>query len=130
LLPLFWDMCGYRGYLFANAKDGRILLIVRLNYFTGHSSFAVPLTEERQNLRHPSTPLRTSRGHRGAQGKALASHIFFEHFFGVDGDEDAAAAGQDFVFVVEDFGGVDVDAAADFDFAAFHAEWFTKRNRF
>src|ERR1700722_1612067 len=20
-LPLFWDMCGYRGYLFANAKD-------------------------------------------------------------------------------------------------------------
>ncbi len=60
----------------------------------------------------------------------LPLYVFFEHFFGIDGDEDAAAAGQDFIFFVEDFGGVYVDAAADFYFAAFHAEWFTKWNRF
>jgi hypothetical protein len=115
-------MCGYRGYLFASAKDGRVLLIVRLTYFTGHSSFAVPLGLETQNLYH--------RGHGGTQGKSLAFDVFFEHFFGVDGDEDAAAVGQDFVFFVEDFCGVDVDAAADFYFAAFYAERSAKRNRF
>ena len=49
----------------------------------------------------------------------LAFNILGEHFFGVDGDEDAAATGQDFVFFVEDFGGVDVFRSADFDFAAF-----------
>ena len=38
----------------------------------------------------------------------LSLYIFGEHFFGVDGDECAAAAGQDFVFFVEDFGSVDV----------------------
>ncbi len=52
----------------------------------------------------------------------LAFHELGEHFFGVDGDEDTAAAGQDFVFVVEDFGDVDVSASALFDFAAFDAE--------
>ena len=56
----------------------------------------------------------------------LAFYIFGEHFFGVDGDEDAAAAGQDFVFVVQDFGGVDVGAALDFYFAAFDAERFVQ----
>src|SRR6267154_622960 len=43
----------------------------------------------------------------------LAFHVFGEHFFGVDGDEDAAAAGQDLVFIVEDFGGVNVGASAN-----------------
>src|SRR6202035_3887294 len=54
--------------------------------------------------------------------------IFGEHFFGIDGDEDAAAAGEDFIFVVEDFGGVDVSASALFYFAAFDAERFMKGN--
>jgi len=36
--------------------------------------------------------------------------------------KDAAAAGEDFVFVVEDFGGVDVGASLHFFFAAFYAE--------
>lgn len=56
------------------------------------------------------------------RGKTRSSfHKFCEHFFGIDGDEDAAAAGEDFVFVVEDFGDVDVLASVDFFFAAFDA---------
>ena len=51
-----------------------------------------------------------------------------EHFRGVDGDEDAAAAGQDFVFVVEDFGGVDVGASSLLYFAAFDAERLVQRD--
>jgi hypothetical protein len=51
----------------------------------------------------------------------LAFYVFGEHFFGVDFYEDAAAAGQDFIFFVKDFGGVDVLGAADFDFVAFYA---------
>jgi hypothetical protein len=30
----------------------------------------------------------------------LSFRVLFEHLFGVDGDEDAAAAGEDFAFVV------------------------------
>ena len=58
----------------------------------------------------------------------LAFDEFGEHFFGVDGDEDAAAAGQDFVLFVEYFGGVDVGAALYFYFAAFHAEGLVQRD--
>ena len=58
----------------------------------------------------------------------LAFYVFGEHFFGVDFYEDAAAAGQDFIFFVKDFGGVDVLGAADFDFASFDAEGFVQRN--
>ena len=58
----------------------------------------------------------------------LALDKFGEHFFGVDGDEDAAAAGEDFVFVVEDFGDVDVLASVDFFFAAFDAKRFIQRD--
>ncbi len=52
----------------------------------------------------------------------LSVYKFGEHFFGIDGDEGAAAAGEDFIFVVEDFGGVDVTASFYFDFAALDAE--------
>ena len=58
----------------------------------------------------------------------LGFHIFCEHLFRVDGDEDPAAAGQDFVFFVEDFCGVDVLASVDADFAAFDAERFVQRD--
>jgi hypothetical protein len=58
----------------------------------------------------------------------LAFYIFGEHFFWVDGDEGAAAAGQDFVFVVEDFGDVDVSASVDFFFAAFDAQGLVQRD--
>src|SRR5580692_1124382 len=46
----------------------------------------------------------------------LLPNEFAEHFFSVDGDEDAAAAGQDFVFLVANFGFVDVLAAVHADF--------------
>ena len=59
----------------------------------------------------------------------LSLHVFGEHFFGVDGDEGAAAAGEDFVFFVEDFGGVNVGSSADFDLAAFDAERLVQRDR-
>jgi hypothetical protein len=58
----------------------------------------------------------------------LTFYVLGEHFFGVDGDEDAAAAGQDFVFFVEDFGGVDVGASFLFYFAAFDAQRFVQRD--
>ncbi len=53
-------------------------------------------------------------------------HVLCEHLLGVDGYEGAAAAGQDFVFFVQDFGGVDVLSALDFDFAAFDAQRFVQ----
>jgi hypothetical protein len=52
----------------------------------------------------------------------LTFYVFGEHFFGVDGYEDAAAAGQDFVSFVQDFGGVYVGSAFYFDLAAFCSE--------
>jgi hypothetical protein len=67
-------------------------------YFTAGWGFAVLLGLSGQILKH--------RGHRGAQGKAavrLPFHVFREHFLGVDGYEDATAAGQDFSFFVDDF---------------------------
>jgi len=59
---------------------------------------------------------------------ALSFHEVREHFFGVDGDEGAMAAGEDFVFFVQDFGGVNVGSALDFDFAAFDAERLVQRD--
>ena len=58
----------------------------------------------------------------------LPFHKLGEHLFRVDGDEDPAAAGQDFVFVVEDFGGVDVGASLLFYFAAFDPERLVQGN--
>ena len=58
----------------------------------------------------------------------LSVYIFGEHFFGVDGDEDGAAAGEDLVFVIEDFGGVDVGTSLLFYFAAFDAEGLVQRD--
>jgi hypothetical protein len=58
----------------------------------------------------------------------LTFYVLCEHFLGIDGDEDAATAGQDFVFVVEDFGGVDVGASFLFYFAAFDAERLVERD--
>jgi len=47
--------------------------------------------------------------------RGLALHEFAKHLFGVDGDEGASAAGQDFVFLVTNFSGVDVLAALNAD---------------
>ena len=58
----------------------------------------------------------------------ICSYEFAEHFFGVDGDEDAAAAGEDFILLVEDFGDVDVLAAVDADFPALDAQRFVERD--
>jgi hypothetical protein len=78
----------------------------------------------------PSASLRAGSGLLSVAPTGLAFDILGEHFFGVDGDEDAAAAGQDFVFLVQDFGGIDVLGAADFDFAAFHAQRFVQGDGF
>ena len=74
-----------------------------------------------QSLRTTNPPIR-------ANLRELFFCVFGEHFFGVDGDEDAFAAGEDFVFVVENFGGIDMGASAFFDFAAFDAQRFVQRN--
>jgi hypothetical protein len=54
--------------------------------------------------------------------------MLFEHFCGVDGYEDGAAAGQDFIVLVEDFGGVYVGSALYFDLAAFYSQGLVKRD--
>ncbi len=59
----------------------------------------------------------------------LSLHIFREHLCWVDGDEGAAAAGENFIFFVEDLGGVDVGSSTDFDLAAFDAERLVQRDR-
>ncbi len=87
-----------------------------------------PLLSRHAKSETKSLPQRT-QGTQRTQGKTLALDIFGEHLFGVDGDEDAAAAGQDFVVLVEDFGGVDVLGAAHFDFAAFYAQGLVQRDR-
>ena len=50
--------------------------------------------------------------------RELSLRIFREHPFGIDGDENAATAGQDFAFSVEDFRRIDVLGSANFDFAS------------
>jgi len=50
--------------------------------------------------------------------RELSLRIFREHSFGIDGDENAATAGQDFAFFVEDFRRIDVLGSANFDFAS------------
>ena len=60
--------------------------------------------------------------------RELSFYVLREHFFGVDGDEGTAAAGEDFIFFVEDFGGVDVLAAVDADFPALDAQRFVQRD--
>ena len=55
-------------------------------------------------------------------------HEFAEHLLGIDGDEDAFAARQDFAFLVEDFGGVDVLAAVHADLPTFDPQRLLQRN--
>src|SRR5262249_22688996 len=66
------------------------------------------------------------RAPAGMTGWAIASsalYKFAEHFFGINRNKDAAAAGQDFSLLVQDFGFVDVLAALNADFPALHMEW-------
>ena len=120
LLPLFCDM----GNLFG-LRAAAIGLRRSFVYFTAHSSFAVPPEAVTSQRLKPFTTEGTG-SHRVTLG--LSFHVFGEHFFGVDGDENAAAAGQDFVAFVEDFGGVDVFGSADLDFTAFYAQGFVQRD--
>ena len=62
---------------------------------------------------------RRRRDKDGAPSELLPVYEFGEHALGVDGDEKAFAAGQDFVVFVEDLGHVDVLAAFDSYFAGF-----------
>ncbi len=63
------------------------------------------------------------------RGKTRSSfHKFCEHFFGIDGDEDAAAAGEHFIFIVENLGCVHMGASLFFDFAAFDAQGLVQRD--
>jgi hypothetical protein len=105
-------------------RMGGFRSLIRLIYFTGHSSFAVPL-----GCRGAKTFTTEGTGEHRVNLRRSAFDVLLEHFFGIDGDEDAAAAGEDFIFFVEDLCGIDVDATADFDFAAFYAERFTQWNR-
>ncbi len=56
----------------------------------------------------------------------LSLYELGEHFFRVDGDEDAFAAGQHFPALVHDLRHVDVGLAADFDFVSFDEEGFVQ----
>ena len=52
----------------------------------------------------------------------LTFYEFPEHFFRIDGDECAFAAGQHFTFLVQDFSGVDVLTAVNTDFPALYVQ--------
>jgi hypothetical protein len=59
----------------------------------------------------------------------LSLRIFREHSFGIDGDENAATAGQDVAFFVENFRGIDVPGSANFDFASLDKQGFVQGDR-
>jgi hypothetical protein len=63
-----------------------------------------------------------------AESLSLSLNELGEHFFGVDGDEDAAAACENFTFFVEDFSHVDVLAAMNRDFPAFYSQRRVQRH--
>src|SRR4029077_15528466 len=65
---------------------------------------------------------------KGLHGLGL--YEFGEHFFGVDGDEGASAAGQDFVFLVTNFSCVDVLAALNADFPALDVQGLVQGDGF
>ena len=88
------------------------------SYFTARLGFAVPLGGCCPGARTFNTA--DTEGH-GVERVRLAFYVLGEHFCGVDGYEGSAAAGQDFVFFVQDLGCVDVRAAFYFDLAAFYA---------
>ena len=60
------------------------------------------------------------------QGSALDKSR--EQALCVDGDEEAAAAGQDFILFVENFGHIDVLAAVDLDLARFDTQRLMERH--
>lgn len=60
--------------------------------------------------------------------KHLSLHEFSEHLLRINGDENSLASRQDFPFIVENFGHVDVLAAMDGDFSALNAEWLIERD--
>jgi len=59
----------------------------------------------------------------------LSLRIFREHFLGIDGDEDAATAGKNFAFFIENFRRIDVLGSANFDFASLDEQGFVQGNR-
>ncbi len=58
----------------------------------------------------------------------LSLHKFPEHLMRVDGDEEAAAAGQHLAFLIQDLGDINVLAALYFFLARLHAQWFVERD--
>jgi len=58
----------------------------------------------------------------------LAFYKLAEHFVGVDGNEQGSALGQDFAFLVEDLGDVDVLASFYFFLARLDAQRFVQRD--
>src|SRR5271165_96957 len=101
-LPLLFDMCGYRGYLFASAKDEPAtqpptFLFYRAFIIRGT---AAGLREQEGCFRRENS-LRRRRSVKSKgvpfdfaqDDKKLSTfYIFSEHLFGVDGYEDATAA--------------------------------------
>src|SRR5579872_1506346 len=51
----------------------------------------------------------------------LAFHVLGEHLRRINGNEYSAAAGENFIFVVENLGGIDVSSSQLFDFSSLHA---------
>ena len=92
----------------------------------------IPLTLARR-LRNPGRRLTTKdtklHDRKATKVILLALDEFREHFFGVDGDEDSLASGQDFILLIENFGHVDVLAAVDAHFPALDVQRFVAAGR-
>jgi hypothetical protein len=89
-------------------------------YLTARCGFAVPLVD--LGIGHKvKVPTLAAQNAARMGHPQLFLYEFSEHLFGVDGDEGAATAGQDFVLFVQDLGHVDVLTTVDADFPALDA---------
>jgi hypothetical protein len=129
LLPLFCDMVGsfLRASAFSYRASAKLCLFYSAFTIRGTPEGQLPAASCQLSVK-PSTaeglPAPLQGRHRGAQAKFVRSafHVFGKHSFGVDGDEDAAAAGQDLILFVEDFGYVNMAASPDLELASLDAQ--------
>ena len=129
-LPLFCDMRGLfsAGFgLWLSGSGQAVVILQRVRNL--RYPWRVQAKDQRQKRRTGvSDPHGLSRFHGHLFPHGLSFFVFGEHFCGVNGYEGSAAAGQDFTFFIQDFGGVDVGASFYFNFAAFYAQGFVQRD--
>jgi len=80
-------------------------------------------------LRAIGRPGHNLKSFAGSRHMFLTFDEFPKHFMGVDGDEDTATAGEDFIIFVQDFGGIDVLSTVDADSFALDSQGLVEGHR-